>query len=161
MNLSPPDPVAAIVTEFEHLTPQSLDRLMNLYAPQARFVDPFNDVIGPAAIRQVFAHMFATLQAPRFDAAGEFQALGMGARGQQLHHVLDDLVEVEVQRLGLELAGLDLREVQDVVDDGQQGVARAFDHFEALALLGAKPRFDETMRRIERDLDLEESRIGG
>lgn len=67
MNLSPPDPVAAIVTEFEHLTPQSLDRLMNLYAPQARFVDPFNDVIGPAAIRQVFAHMFATLQAPRFE----------------------------------------------------------------------------------------------
>lgn len=58
--------VARLVQLYEQLTPQHLDSLHLCYAPQAHFKDPFNDVRGVASIRQVFAHMFATLDAPRF-----------------------------------------------------------------------------------------------
>lgn len=58
--------VARLVQLYEQLTPQHLDSLHLCYAPQAHFKDPFNDVRGVASIRQVFAHMFATLEAPRF-----------------------------------------------------------------------------------------------
>jgi len=62
-----PPAVAELISVFETLTPDTLDRLTQRYAPQARFVDPFNEVVGRAAIRQVFAHMFDTLEAPRFE----------------------------------------------------------------------------------------------
>jgi steroid Delta-isomerase len=60
-------PVARIVDAFETLTPATLPALAALYADGARFADPFNDVTGVPAIRAVFAHMFATLDAPRFE----------------------------------------------------------------------------------------------
>lgn len=73
MTLIPPpalsDSAAAVqrLTQwYEHLTPDDLTRVGELYAPTARFKDPFNDVRGPGAIAAVFQHMFARLQAPRF-----------------------------------------------------------------------------------------------
>lgn len=59
--------VAQVVTFFESLAPADLAQLGRLYGAQARFVDPFNDVTGLAAIRGVFEHMFRTLEAPRFE----------------------------------------------------------------------------------------------
>lgn len=56
----------ALIDFYETLTPASLARLEEFYAANARFKDPFNDVCGVAAIRHIFAHMFATLEAPRF-----------------------------------------------------------------------------------------------
>ncbi len=58
--------LARLAMFYESLTPESLDQLGELYSPSARFIDPFNDVTGLAALRQVFAHMFETLEAPRF-----------------------------------------------------------------------------------------------
>jgi ketosteroid isomerase-like protein len=58
--------VKRIVGFFEAIAPADLQRLDAIYAPQARFRDPFNDVQGIAGIERVFAHMFATLDAPRF-----------------------------------------------------------------------------------------------
>jgi ketosteroid isomerase-like protein len=58
--------VARIVRAFEQLTPASLGRLGELYTADARFKDPFNEVQGVPAIRAVFEHMYATLDAPRF-----------------------------------------------------------------------------------------------
>ena len=40
--------------------------LPGLYAPQARFKDPFNEVQGVAAIERIFRHMFEQVEAPRF-----------------------------------------------------------------------------------------------
>ena len=60
------DAVARLCREFEALTPASLPALMALYAPGARFKDPFNEVQGPDAIAAIFRHMFATLDEPRF-----------------------------------------------------------------------------------------------
>ncbi len=58
--------VARIVEMFEALTPADLARLDEVYHPQARFKDPFNEVQGLAPIRQVFEHMFVALDEPRF-----------------------------------------------------------------------------------------------
>ncbi|WP_305072776.1 nuclear transport factor 2 family protein [Propionivibrio sp.] len=55
-----------LVNFFETLTPQSLERLGDFYAPDARFKDPFNDVQGVAAIRRIFEHMYRQVDAPRF-----------------------------------------------------------------------------------------------
>jgi steroid Delta-isomerase len=68
------DSVAATVERlvhfFEHLSPQDLPRLGELYAPNARFKDPFNEVQGVAAIEHIFQHMFASLDLPHFVVTG-------------------------------------------------------------------------------------------
>lgn len=56
----------ALVAWYEQLTPESLPQLADFYAADARFIDPFNDVRGLAAIEAIFQHMFAQLQAPGF-----------------------------------------------------------------------------------------------
>jgi steroid delta-isomerase len=51
---------------FEAISPEDVDRLDAVYAADAYFKDPFNEVRGRAAIRRVFAHMFIAMDAPRF-----------------------------------------------------------------------------------------------
>ena len=58
--------VQRIIDGFEQLHPERLDRLAELYAPDARFKDPFNEVQGLEAIRAIFAHMYVALREPRF-----------------------------------------------------------------------------------------------
>lgn len=60
---------------FATLSPQSLDRLDALFAPDARFKDPFNDVTGVPAIRAVFEHMYRVCPAPAFEV-GEWALTG-------------------------------------------------------------------------------------
>lgn len=57
---------ANVIAFYEALTPETLARLDAIYADDARFIDPFNDVSGITSIRRVFEHMFETLDAPRF-----------------------------------------------------------------------------------------------
>ncbi|OYU42650.1 MAG: isomerase [Burkholderiales bacterium PBB4] len=61
-----PEVVDRLVAYFENLSPQHVSQLGALYAPQARFVDPFNEVVGLQAIEGIFSHMFEALEAPRF-----------------------------------------------------------------------------------------------
>lgn len=78
---APPSPfdddprLARVVQAYEGLRPDTLDALEQLFAPGARFIDPFNDVRGRPAIRRVFAHMFETLEQPRFEV---LQAMARG-----------------------------------------------------------------------------------
>ncbi len=58
--------VVRIIEAFEGLTPADLPRFGEFYAPDADFKDPFNEVRGAPAIRQVFEHMYVALEAPRF-----------------------------------------------------------------------------------------------
>lgn len=51
---------------YETLSPELLAQLGQVYHPQARFKDPFNDVHGLHAIAAIFEHMFTTLKRPRF-----------------------------------------------------------------------------------------------
>ena len=55
-----------LITLYEQLSPAHLPGLDAHYAPDAHFKDPFNDVHGIPAITQIFTHMFATLDQPRF-----------------------------------------------------------------------------------------------
>jgi ketosteroid isomerase-like protein len=64
---TPPDPRAArVVAFFEALSPTALERLGEVYAADARFKDPFNEVVGVPAIREVFDHMYRSLDGPHF-----------------------------------------------------------------------------------------------
>jgi steroid Delta-isomerase len=58
--------VVRVVNWFERLSPADLPRIGEFYTADARFKDPFNDVQGVPAITAVFAHMYRTLEAPRF-----------------------------------------------------------------------------------------------
>jgi len=59
-----------IVQAFEALTPESVAALDTVYAPNARFKDPFNDVQGLPEIQRIFRHMFVSLDQPRFVITG-------------------------------------------------------------------------------------------
>ena len=59
--------VSRIVNAFEQLQRDDVPSLAALYAEEARFKDPFNEVQGVAAIQAIFAHMFVALNEPRFE----------------------------------------------------------------------------------------------
>ena len=62
--------VTRVIAFFEHLSAADLATLGQLYAPQACFKDPFNEVQGVPAIQAIFAHMFEALEQPRFVVTG-------------------------------------------------------------------------------------------
>ncbi len=55
-----------IVALFEGLKREDVARIAEVYTPDARFKDPFNEVQGTAAIQRIFEHMFVALDEPRF-----------------------------------------------------------------------------------------------
>jgi steroid delta-isomerase len=55
-----------IVTLFEALRREDLARLDAYYTPDAWFKDPFNEVRGLEPVRNIYRHMFDTLEGPRF-----------------------------------------------------------------------------------------------
>ncbi len=60
-------PLPKITAWFESLTPQTLDAIGEVYAGNAHFKDPFNDVVGIDQIQAIYAHMFENLTNPRFE----------------------------------------------------------------------------------------------
>ena len=58
--------VQSLVTFFERLQPSDLSRLNELYASDAHFKDPFNEVQGIVNIDRIFVHMFEHLHEPHF-----------------------------------------------------------------------------------------------
>ncbi len=62
--------VDRIADTFQTLTPAGVETLGAIYAPDARFKDPFNDVQGLAAIQRIFHHMYESLENPRFVVTG-------------------------------------------------------------------------------------------
>ena len=68
------------------------------------------------------------------DRGREVEPLRLRALAEQRHDGVDDLGRVDGDALELELARLDLGEVQDVVDDREQALARAGDDLGIAAL---------------------------
>ena len=56
----------AFIQFFTQLTSEKLSQIKEVFASDAHFKDPFNDVVGIDAINMVFKHMFATTEEPRF-----------------------------------------------------------------------------------------------
>jgi ketosteroid isomerase-like protein len=51
---------------FEGLSNESIAQIDSIYAKDATFKDPLNDVRGLPAVRRIFEHMFEQVDAPRF-----------------------------------------------------------------------------------------------
>lgn len=64
--MKPEEALARLARYWERLTPESLERLAEIYAEDAYFRDPFNEAHGAAQIQAVLRHMFETLHEPRF-----------------------------------------------------------------------------------------------
>jgi hypothetical protein len=65
MNRAPE--LARLVAFYEGIAPASLRaQLEQIYAPDAQFKDPFNEVRGIAPIVAIFEHMFVQVDQPRF-----------------------------------------------------------------------------------------------
>ncbi len=60
------DTLDRIIETFQTLRPVDVEALDTLYAPDACFKDPFNDVRGLPEIQRIFRHMFVSLENPRF-----------------------------------------------------------------------------------------------
>ena len=92
------------------------------------------------------------------DERAQLEPLAARVLGQQLDGGVDRLGEVELGVLELELAGLDLRQVEDVVDDRQQRVARRADHPRVAALLlgqlGVEQQLGHPDHAVHRRADL-------
>ena len=58
--------IAQLRRFFETISPDSVGELGTIYAADAYFKDPFNEVRGLAAIAAIFRHMFEQVDAPRF-----------------------------------------------------------------------------------------------
>jgi hypothetical protein len=71
----------------------------------------------------------------RIDEHGQIEILLVGAGSEELHRFIDALAEVEGMRLEPDLARLDLREIQDVVDDREQVLSGAANDLGTLELL--------------------------
>lgn len=57
---------AAAIQFFEQLTSTDVQQMGERYTEQAFFKDPFNEVRDLIGVQRIFAHMFETLDAPRF-----------------------------------------------------------------------------------------------
>ena len=58
--------LARVVDFFEQIDATAVSRLNQVYAPDAWFKDPFNEVRGIEAVRRIFEHMFVQVEQPRF-----------------------------------------------------------------------------------------------
>lgn len=92
------------------------------------------------------------------DQADQFQLLLVGGRSQHGQGVLDQVAEIEREVFQNQLAGLDLREIEDLVDDPQQAFRRFLDGREVVLLARAEfallQQVGETEDAVERGADL-------
>jgi hypothetical protein len=82
---------------------------------------------------RIAAHRF---RHGRVEFAADGQLLGLGALGDLLAGIEAELVQRKVGVLEQQLVGLDLGDVENVVDDGQQVMGRIGHLAQALVLLG-------------------------
>ena len=85
----------------------------------------------------------------RIDVAQELEALPMGADREEAEGVTDRVTQVELDGIEVQLAGLDLREVEDVVDHGEQRVGGDLDEPEVLGLLVVDLGVEEKLRHAD------------
>ncbi|MBK8184460.1 MAG: nuclear transport factor 2 family protein [Candidatus Competibacteraceae bacterium] len=58
--------LTVLIDFYQTLTPDSVSRFPEFYSEDARFKDPFNEVVGIAAIQRIFNHMYRQVNEPRF-----------------------------------------------------------------------------------------------
>ena len=136
------------VAVMEALRADNLASLDTVLTPEARFVDPFNDVCGVAAIRAVFAHGFRQCPGMRFSVAA--RAVD-GHRG-----LLRWRMTCDARTGGLAVEGM---AELTLAPDGR--VAEHVDYWDPAAQLYERvPVLGWLMRRIRRRLAVPAGRAG-
>ena len=143
------DIVTAYASAFGALKPDSIDDLLDLLAEDVRFVDPFNDVTGKARFRAIFAHMFATCEAPRFHiidiASGEPQKNAKAGRQRVYLRWRMSGRLARWPRTILDLEGMSEIHIED------NKIVAHFDHWDSASqLLARLPFFGALLRPILR-----------
>ena len=132
--------VERYVAVMEALTADNLDSLESVLTPEARFVDPFNDVCGIAAVRAVFAHGFEQCPGMRFVVSAR------AVDGQ--HALLRWRMTCETGKPGLVVEGMS---ELTLTADGR--VAAHIDYWDPASQLYERvPLLGWLMRRIRRRL---------
>ena len=83
------------------------------------------------------------------DMGQELEPLIVRLLGRERGDRADHLVELEIGGLDVELVGLDLREIEDVVDDAEQRRAGVVDLAHVVALLGIERRLEGEVRETD------------
>ena len=92
------------------------------------------------------------------DLEDQLEPLGRGLLAHQVADILQHLVEIEIDVLDRQFAGLDLREIENVVDDAKQVLAGTLDLLHVVALarreLGLQREMGKADDRVHRRPDL-------
>jgi len=83
------------------------------------------------------------------DIGADFQAFGLGARPQKLNSLLDESRQRERSGRKIEAAGLDLGEIENLLDQRQQRFPRGLHRVEICRLLGSERRVAEKIGHAE------------
>ncbi|WP_411885575.1 nuclear transport factor 2 family protein [Polaromonas sp. YR568] len=139
---STPSAVDRIANTFQLLTPAGVETLGAIYAPDARFKDPFNDVQGLAAIQHVFRHMYESLENPRFVVTGRIVQDAQCFLTWEFHFAFKSFQQGRAQRI---LGGSHL------VLDGEGRITLHRDYWDAAEELYEKlPVVGSLMRWLKR-----------
>jgi hypothetical protein len=85
----------------------------------------------------------------RADPGADVEPLFRRARRKQQHDLFDQLAHVDVLLVERQLAGFDLREVEDVGDDREQRAARFVERLDELALRAHERRAEQQLGHAE------------
>ena len=85
----------------------------------------------------------------RLHVADQLQPLPVGPHGQGPQGVTQSRPQGEIGRFQLQFAGLDLGEVEQVVDDAEQVVGGRLDRTQALPLVIGQPRVEDQLGHAE------------
>ncbi|GJE08233.1 hypothetical protein AOPFMNJM_3569 [Methylobacterium jeotgali] len=106
-------------------------------------------------IEQHLPHAVRVAQDPlrkrRIEPGADREAASRGATLDDRHRGVGEGGEVEGHRVEVELPGLDLGDVEDVVDDRQQGVAGGADQLQPAPVLTGEVRLVEEQARVADD----------
>lgn len=130
-------PLRDYITFFEKLNPRSLKLIGDIMDKNVYFKDPFNAVTGVDQVEKIFAHMFQTMENPKF----KVMDYGFGKQGEVAYirwrftfmsngsaQGFDGMSEVEFNADGKVISHVDYWDAGEVV-------------YEKIPLLGAAIRF--------------------
>ncbi len=141
------DRAAAYIACLEALTPERLPELSGHLALQARFKDPFNDVVGREAVIRVFSKMFEDV------TDIEFSARDLGCSGAVCFFAWTLRCRLHRNRKLLNFEGATELHLDE---DGR--IAAHIDHWDAAGQLYAKlPFLGLLLNRLRRRLSAEEA----
>ncbi len=83
------------------------------------------------------------------DQGAQFQPLAGGRFRHHVQRILHDFAQLKIQVFEVQFAGLDLGEIEDVIDDGQQALGAPADLLGVIELFGVQPGGQQQIRHAD------------